>query len=358
MKTIRAVSILAFAFIAVLDVKSQSNNNVIKQLHTLKIGDTLPDIPLKKIINHKTASARSSDFLNKFLIIDFWGIHCAPCISAMPHLQEIQNRYGDQLDILLSTTDKEADVRKLLNTSPIAKSTKLSVSVEDTLLDRLFPHMLIPHEIWIDRKGVVRYITSEKEITDQNVAAFVNNQNLFFGEKKDFLDWDYTKYNAGIPIDDSTIVFRSMLTRYKAGIPASSFIDKDSNNNIKRAYFSSTQLIRILFKAVTKNNIAMLNRNYLDIQLKDSAIINTYVPAHLENFIPESYPFYKWNSKQEWLTDNIYNYELITSIPIPDSIFFGRIIDDINAIVPFKTKIVTKTDADCWIVKASDSAKI
>lgn len=37
------------------------------------------------------------DFEGKVLVLDFWATYCPPCIKAIPHLLEIQEKYKDDL---------------------------------------------------------------------------------------------------------------------------------------------------------------------------------------------------------------------------------------------------------------------
>lgn len=41
-----------------------------------------------------------SDFKGKWVIVDFWGSWCAPCLRGMPELKEIYEAYSDRLEII------------------------------------------------------------------------------------------------------------------------------------------------------------------------------------------------------------------------------------------------------------------
>lgn len=52
---------------------------------------------------HKIAN----DFQGKYLLLDFWGVGCAPCIAAFPEMKEIHEAHQDKLTIISITTDTE-----------------------------------------------------------------------------------------------------------------------------------------------------------------------------------------------------------------------------------------------------------
>ncbi|MGI6048156.1 MAG: redoxin family protein [Petrimonas sp.] len=52
---------------------------------------------------HKIAE----DFQGKYLLLDFWGVGCPPCIAAFPEMKEIYEAHSDKLTIISITTDTE-----------------------------------------------------------------------------------------------------------------------------------------------------------------------------------------------------------------------------------------------------------
>ena len=49
----------------------------------------------------------AEDFQGKYLLLDFWGVGCAPCIAAFPEMKEIHEAHKDKLTIISITTDTE-----------------------------------------------------------------------------------------------------------------------------------------------------------------------------------------------------------------------------------------------------------
>lgn len=66
------------------------------------IGDTLPNDIL---YDTEGNSHKMSDYVGKYIILDFWSSGCGPCIMAGPEIKEVQEKYKDKLTIISVTTD-------------------------------------------------------------------------------------------------------------------------------------------------------------------------------------------------------------------------------------------------------------
>jgi len=77
----------------------------------LKIDSLVPDFTL----NDPDGRAVSlSDFRGKVVLLDFWATWCAPCVDAVPELQDLARRYtGKDLVILSISLDRSTAAWKL-----------------------------------------------------------------------------------------------------------------------------------------------------------------------------------------------------------------------------------------------------
>src|SRR6478735_8186180 len=121
---------------------------------SLSIGDTIPNIFIENISNYKTSKAHFAEFKDKLVIIDFWFGACPKCILAFPKLEELQNKFKDQVQIIMVNfeTQKQIDetFKKFSKGAPMYRNPKLPSVVNDSIFHSLFPHKYYPHEVWID----------------------------------------------------------------------------------------------------------------------------------------------------------------------------------------------------------------
>ena len=132
----------------------------------LQIGDPVPDIFLENIINHPRGTAHLSDFKGKLLILDFWATWCRPCIQAIPRFEQLQREFGNQLQILMVTSQPSTSIAKFFSD----RGFTLPSVTGDQKLSKLFPHKYVPHEVWI-KDGKIIAITGEAEVTANNIKA-------------------------------------------------------------------------------------------------------------------------------------------------------------------------------------------
>ena len=56
----------------------------------LRVGGTLPDVPFTTLDG---TSKKLSDFRGKYLLIDFWGTWCGPCVGEIPFIKKAYEQY-------------------------------------------------------------------------------------------------------------------------------------------------------------------------------------------------------------------------------------------------------------------------
>jgi len=69
-----------------------------------EIGDDMADADFFDIDGN---TKHISDYLGKYLLLDFWSIGCGPCIAAFPEMKEVAETYNEKLTIISISLDVE-----------------------------------------------------------------------------------------------------------------------------------------------------------------------------------------------------------------------------------------------------------
>ena len=184
------------------------------------INQLCPDFSFDTLFNYKKEKLALSELKGKFVIIDFWGTFCLPCIAAFPKLENWQRRFGDSLQILLVATDGYQKAKQFYETRKKAnKHMYLPCTIKRSMV-KYFQVKEISTYVWIDDKGYIRAITDESQLTEQNVFDFINRKEIVVREKEKRISIDYKKplVEVAKEIDSNSVLFGSVLTGHLKGV--------------------------------------------------------------------------------------------------------------------------------------------
>ena len=128
-------------------------------------GKKVPDINSMNTYTGKKFDL--SSLRGKYVVIDFWGTWCGPCISGMPKMKEYLDKYQSKLEIVgvASESDKGERWKKFLDEKPQYQwHHVLSTKAEDYILK--FSVAGFPTKIIVDPAGKIigRFVGEDDEI--------------------------------------------------------------------------------------------------------------------------------------------------------------------------------------------------
>ncbi len=91
----------------------------------------------------------------KITVVEFWATWCGPCIKNIPHLTELQKKYGDKIQIAGLSNEDEATVKPFVE--KMADKMDYHVGIIDEATHNAYMENVegIPHAFLLDDKGIV-----------------------------------------------------------------------------------------------------------------------------------------------------------------------------------------------------------
>jgi thiol-disulfide isomerase/thioredoxin len=283
-------------------VRAQTSYNA------LSIGDQVPDVTIKNIMNHTTGQVKLSDYKGQLLILDFWATWCSPCISMFPKSDSLNKIFKDKAVILPVTYQSKEEVLKLFNKSVHLRDIKMPMATGETQLQKLFPHKEIPHYVWIDEQGKVKAITGHTEVTAANISKMISSSTSGLKEKKDSEVLPYDRetpllFNQ-VEIAAEDLRYESVMLGYKEGFSSRIDVLRYPDNTIAR--ITGTNLgLKTLYAYAFSTDEQVIKDNRVIVEVSDTSKL--------------IYPDHRTTSSEElprWLKVNAYCFELL----VPNSI--------------------------------------
>jgi uncharacterized protein (TIGR03435 family) len=154
------------------------------------IGQPINDIQIKDLLNAPIKTTSTVALKNKVVLLEFWATWCSPCVEAMPHLQELQGIYKDDLQIITISTEKKTRISQFIRNRP--SNLWFAIDSADVFRNE-FPYHTIPHSVLIDKKGIVVAITEPKNITEKIIQDVIADKKITLPLKEDNMNknpWD------------------------------------------------------------------------------------------------------------------------------------------------------------------------
>lgn len=212
-------------YIVVLTLTFFSLPNLNAQVSYPTVGSRCPDFYFNEVVNGDRKTLSLDDLKGEYVILDFWSRWCTSCIASFPHLNKIQQQFNDRLKIILVGKDDEF-IRPLFQKLNKRYNLQLSCAFDEPIFKR-FGIRSVPHQIWLDRNGIIKAIVSGESISTDILEKFIAGKSLNLPVKSnlDQLE-EWASYNLNKPFlmdgnggADSSFIFRSVLTKWNRQLP-------------------------------------------------------------------------------------------------------------------------------------------
>ena len=143
-----------------------------KKYAVMKVGQLVPSYTFNEILNTDQQPFNLEN-VNKPIIIEFWATWCSPCLPAMSKLEELQERFSDEIEIITVSTDNKKNLSKYIENT----NTSLRIAFDSTH-NKIFHYQYIPQTVLIDKKGIVKAITTPDKITEDIVKDLIDGKHI------------------------------------------------------------------------------------------------------------------------------------------------------------------------------------
>ena len=127
----------------------------------VKVGDPAPPMKLDSLIGDQPVAAALDGLKGKVLVLEFWATWCGPCVDAIPHLNELMEKFAGRIEFV-SVTDEEAGVvEAFLKKKPIRGWVGFDRS---KTMSKQYGFEGIPDTVLIDAAGKVAGITHPSQL--------------------------------------------------------------------------------------------------------------------------------------------------------------------------------------------------
>jgi len=146
-------------------------------------GDAPPPLGLESILQGPGGAQPDWTALKgKVVVLEFWATWCGPCVAAMPHLNELADKFKDQPVKFIAITDQEEKVVvPFLRKKPIQAWIGLDT---DKSMFKAYGVTGIPHTVVVDQDGRIAVITHPTSLTEEHLTDLLAGKTIAFAQRR------------------------------------------------------------------------------------------------------------------------------------------------------------------------------
>lgn len=138
----------------------------------IDVGDVAPNFQLKTL---EGETVKLSDFRGKKVFINFWATWCGPCRAEMPHMQEIYEKYGDEVVILaVNATSTERSVNAVKEFVEEYDLTFPILLDETNEVNARYQALQLPTTYFVNSEGVLKIQRKVGPMSYEEMGLYLN----------------------------------------------------------------------------------------------------------------------------------------------------------------------------------------
>ena len=113
---------------------------------------------------------------NKPIILEFWATWCSGCIDAIPHMNQLTEKYSDKISFIsVNSYETKSKVEKFLEKT---KMESYNAMDSNKYLKEALKIQTIPATVLIDNKGNLRWRGYASDLTDELINIFIEENRI------------------------------------------------------------------------------------------------------------------------------------------------------------------------------------
>ncbi|MEZ0451737.1 TlpA disulfide reductase family protein [Sphingobacterium thalpophilum] len=244
---------------------------------TSQVGKTIP----KEAVQELNAVLRKikSKGKKQLYILDFWTTWCGACLASLPRLNALQSKYSKDLQIILLNAKEtkesaHARLKRIVQNNSQFKVPDLPQIYDAKLFESLFPHLSVPHHVWLDSDFKVIAITNGENTNEKNIDSYLHTQRISLPTKFELIDFeeDASLLSEGMGRQQNLLIAYSLLLDSIYGAPSLFKLTDEQTPSLRIVNRSLLDLIKIAYGMSNNQWASNPFRSAINIRLNGSAL--------------------------------------------------------------------------------------
>jgi uncharacterized protein (TIGR03435 family) len=143
----------------------------------LKTGDNPPLLQSTTLLQAPPGATMNAESLHgKVVVLEFWATWCGPCVAAIPHLNELADKFKDKpVQFIAITAEDEATIKPFLTKRPIHAWVALDTN---RAMNTAYGVRAIPHTVVLGKNGKIAAITYPTMLTEKHIHDLLAGKKI------------------------------------------------------------------------------------------------------------------------------------------------------------------------------------